>query len=159
MVSIVFCLLNVPQRPVCWRLGPQPIAPTGLALCPCSLPPPPLKTMDYIPKASQSPRSLPLFGHWLNPEKKHQGPTIKIHSLANLSDQDLPTHPSTDSLLSLTNLSLQKHPPWLSCLLAATAAFADTPPPTCPFGVTNHLCAENSVSGYVLCQLGEHPPL
>jgi len=41
--------------------------------------------------------SINLFDHWLIPETKHQGPTIKIQStLINLSNRDLPTHSNTD---------------------------------------------------------------
>lgn len=37
-----------------------------------------------------------MFDHWLISETKHEGPTIKIHYLANWSNQVLPAHPSTD---------------------------------------------------------------
>ena len=53
--------------------------------------------------------SIPLFGYLLIANTEHQGPTIKIHYLANMSYQGLPTYPGTDSpLFSLQTHSLKK---------------------------------------------------
>ena len=98
----------------------------------------------YRPKHGKHGTSRPLT----HSETKHQGRAIKTHYLAilsNLSNQDLPTHPSTDSSFFLLKNPLVQKAPAAACyqplpnLEAATA-------PACPSGVINPLCAENLAS-------------
>lgn len=94
------------------------------------------RLFDYISKASPQ-RSIPLICHWLIPETKHQSPTIKIRYLVNVSDQDLPTHPSIDFppfSLKIHSCKKQRKNPAGASLLATAAVFADphtTPTPIC----------------------------
>lgn len=76
-----------------------------------------------IHKASPQPRLIPLFVHSLITETIHKGPIMKIHPLANMFNQNLPAHPSTDSPL------LQKYLFLLLYLVLAAAAFAASPTP------------------------------
>jgi len=70
----------------------DPAPPASLSLA---------KLFDYISYSYLQWVSVSLFGHWLIPETKHQGPAIKPHDLAmlsKLSNQDLSSHPSIDFL-------------------------------------------------------------
>ena len=73
------CPSGANKPPLCWELG------LGVSWAEFK-----------VPSAS---RSIFVFCSWLIPETKHQGPAINIHyltTLAELSNQVLPTHPIMD---------------------------------------------------------------
>lgn len=94
---------------------------------------------------------MPLTHSW---DKTHQGPRIKIHYLVNVSNQELPAHPSTDSpFFSFKKQSYKKKMLGACCWLLLAGCLCSCTPYPRSTGLRNLFSAENLVSGFVLYQL------